>query len=258
MLDQTLGWAVIWLPIALSVAFIFVPAKSEDAQQYIKWRYWLVAVAVLLGALSWWQQSRAIRASSADREKAITETSKQVSADVTKVVTSQYAQMIADQKAQILQLQNQLVAQGRDVRLIKGSNIVTGKSPVKVEVTNQNLPSEPQLANLSWAQEQTDSVEGKPTVTVSFRVDDILKIPAFIAICDKACKPIYAEAGVMSHRIDISWPGQSNLAGVFFDAPKPLPGGTACKLRIASVDSLPIKVVTFRILKESEIPVTLR
>lgn len=126
------------------------------------------------------------------------------------------------------------------------------KSGAAVAPAMQDLP------NISWTQEQTEPIDGKPTVTVLFRVDATLNLPAFVAICDRPCKPVFAEAGTMSHRRDINWLGRSDLAGVFFDMPKPLPAGTSCKLRIASADSTPVKITTFRILKEAEIPVELR
>jgi hypothetical protein len=197
MLDQLLGWAVIWLPIALSVAFIFVPARSEDARQHMRWRYWLAAVAVILGALSWWQQSRAIRVSNTDRENAIKETSKQVSADVTKAVTSQYAQMIGDQKAQISQLQNQLAAQSKDVSTIKGSNIVTGKNPIKVEVTNEpSVPTGPmQVENirLFWEQESSTHADAPYAKKVTIQADTPINPIKLAIICDTALK--YGEGG---------------------------------------------------------------
>jgi hypothetical protein len=112
--------------------------------------------------------------------------------------------------------------------------------------------------NLNWNQEQTELADGKPTVTVFFRMDGVLNLPAFVAICDRPCKPIYAEAGLMSHRIDLSWPGQPHIAGVFFDMPKPMPSGTVCKLRIISEDANPVRVQSFRILNENEIPMELK
>jgi hypothetical protein len=128
----------------------------------------------------------------------------------------------------------------------------------KCKTVEPGSTSTQELPNISWTQEQSDLSDGKPTVTVLFRVDAALNLPAFVAICDRPCKPIYAEAGPMSHRRDITWLGRSDLAGVFFDIPKPLPTGTSCKLRIVSADNTPVKIVTFRILKEIEIPLELR
>ena len=59
-----------------------------------------------------------------------------MSADVTKAVTQQYSQMIADQKQENADLKKQLAEQGKKVDVIQKSNIVTGKNPIKVEVTN--------------------------------------------------------------------------------------------------------------------------
>jgi hypothetical protein len=122
----------------------------------------------------------------------------------------------------------------------------------------EQRPPVQELPNISWTQEQTELIDGKPTVTVLFRVDATLELPAFLAICDRPCKPIYAEAGQMSHRRELTWPGHPDLAGTFFDLPKPMPGGTSCKLRIESADSGPVKITMFRILKQIEVPVDLK
>lgn len=115
LLDQFLGWAVIAFPFLLSILFIFIPAKTEDEGRHMKWRYGLVVVGAIFSLLAWWQQSRAIRASTKDKEAAITETSEKVAvkvaADVAKVVTEQYVGILADQKAQITQFQNRVEAQ---------------------------------------------------------------------------------------------------------------------------------------------------
>lgn len=201
MLDRVLGLAIIWLPIALTVAFIFVPARSEDAKQHMKWRYWLVAFAVMLGALSWWQQSRALRASANDREDAIQQTSQKVaaatSASVTRTVTDLYSSMISDQKAQIAKLQSQLAAQGKDVSVIKGSNIVTGKSPIKVEVTN-GIPNttSAQIENvrLSWETEPSTHNDAPFAKKVTIQADAPVNPVRLAIFCDVPIK--YAEGGL--------------------------------------------------------------
>src|ERR1700687_2421213 len=144
MLDQILAWVVIFFPTALSIAFIFIPARTENERLHMRWRYSLVALGILFSAITGWQQVRAVKASAADREKAIQETSEKVSTEtstrVTKAVGEQYKGMVGDLYLQIGTLQSQLAAQGKDVSVIKGSNIVTGAAPLKVEVTNPGVP----------------------------------------------------------------------------------------------------------------------
>jgi len=134
--DKILGLLVVVVPVALGLIVILVPAKREDPKRHILWRFALGACLIAYGGLTWWQQSRATRIANRERESAIEETSASVSANVTKTVTQQYSQMIADQKQEIADLKKQLSAQGKDVAVIRNSNIVTGKAPVKVEVTN--------------------------------------------------------------------------------------------------------------------------
>jgi hypothetical protein len=140
MFDQILSWALVILPAAFGFIVIAVPAKSENKEQHMRWRYILGGLLIAFGVLTWIQQSRAVRQAAQDRESAIQETSTSVaaatSASVTKTVTDLYSKMLSDQKDQIAQLQSQLAAQSKDVSAIKGSNIVTGKTPIKVEVTN--------------------------------------------------------------------------------------------------------------------------
>jgi hypothetical protein len=146
MLDQILAWVVIFFPTALSIAFIFVPSRRENERLHMKWRYSLIVVGILFSGITGWQQVRAIRASAKDRQNAIRETSERVAAQtserVTEAVGEQYKGTIAALDAQISSLQRQLSVQERDVGVIKGSNIVTGKNPVKVEVINPG-PSGP-------------------------------------------------------------------------------------------------------------------
>lgn len=166
MPDQILSWPVLVVPVALGLIVILVPAKHEDEKGHMRWRFVLGISLILYGGLSWWQQSRATKASVKDRESAIQETAQTVaaatSASVTKTVTQLYSGMISDQKTQIAQLQSQLAEQGKKVDVISNSNIVTGKSPIKVEVTNPSAPVEgdvqpPRVAHvvLNWEKQES-------------------------------------------------------------------------------------------------------
>jgi vacuolar-type H+-ATPase subunit H len=168
MLNEVLSWMVVFMPFAISVVPIFIPTRHEDERVYMRWRYILVGFGIVFSILAWWQQSQSIRAAAEDRKNAIIETSRQVAAEtskqVTKAVTEQYSQMIADQKSQISDLRTRLAAQGKDVSAIKSSNIVSGKSPIKVEVINpassstgESVPP-PHVADVRLNWERQDSV----------------------------------------------------------------------------------------------------
>jgi hypothetical protein len=185
------------------------------------------------------------------------ETSTRVSADVTKAVTEQYKQIVSDQQKKIDLLQAKLDEQAKDVKIIKGSNIVTGKKPVPVEVMNPGSPPGETLPNLRWTQEDSTPSSGHPVTTVSFQIDGILNLPAFVAVCDRPCEIISGTVyrglsqGVLL-RMD------SNVAGFLFNTPRPLTPGFQCRMALESLDDKPIKVTSFRILHESEIPMALK
>lgn len=140
MLDTVLSWMVIFVPVVFGVILILVPAKKEDAKTHMRWLGGLGAALITFAVLSWWQQARAAKASTKDRELAITKTSKEVAAETSKQVTltvsELYSHVISEQKTQIANLEAELKAQGRNLNDIKGSDIVSGKKPIKVEVTN--------------------------------------------------------------------------------------------------------------------------
>jgi hypothetical protein len=139
MLDQIVGWIVIFLPFGLSVLFIFIPERKENAGAHMKWRIVLVFLGVAFSCITWWQQDRSIKTAANERENAIRKTAKQTAESVTKAINEHYAPIVASFNQQIGSLQQKIIQQGKDVRIIKGSNIVTGKTPVKVEVTNESL-----------------------------------------------------------------------------------------------------------------------
>ena len=166
MLDQILSWLVLVVPVALGLVLILVPEKHEDEKRNKRWRLILGVCLILYGGLSWLQQSRALRASAKDRETAIQEASQKVaattSASVTRTVTDLYSNMISEQKNQIAQLQNQLAVQGKDVSVIKSSNIVTGKSPIKVEIAGAREIRH-QVANIVMSSSSVQSIHPDAT-----------------------------------------------------------------------------------------------
>ena len=263
LLDLILGWAVIAFPFILAVLFIFIPAKSDDEVIHMRWRRGLVPLGIIFSALAWWQQSRAIHAATTDRDKAIQETSTRVATEtskqVTKALAEQYGQQIVDQKRKIDDLQSQLVAQGKDVTIIKRSNIVTGKNPVKVEITNPALPQSDSdsVPGVNWTEEKSENVEGKPAVLIKFRIDRESKMPAFIAVCDRPCTTVGASVQGVS-QVKFLSSNEPTVAGVLYITPRPLGSGILCFLTIVSRDENPVTITAFRTLRESEIPLSLR
>jgi hypothetical protein len=141
MVDQILAVAVVLLPTLFAVG---IEVISKEIKEHPYWRIGVLSFGVGLSALTWFQMSRATKAANVDREQAIVETSEKVSAkvsesvskSVTKAVSEQYAGTINSLQLQIGSLQGQVVAQGKNVEAIKGSDIVSGKKPIQVEVTN--------------------------------------------------------------------------------------------------------------------------
>lgn len=142
MWDQILAWLVIILPALFG---LLIELVSKDVREH---RFWKVAVVVFgigLSLLTFYQIHRADKKADADRTNATIETSQRVSKQVTESVTralkEQYASTINGLQLQISHLQSMLSTQGKDVAVIKGSNIVSGKQPVKVEISNPGLLS---------------------------------------------------------------------------------------------------------------------
>jgi hypothetical protein len=151
MVDQVLAITVVLLPTAFAVVLELV---NDEIKKSVYWRVGVMAFGLSLSALTAYQMVRATRTANRDREQAIRETSNQVSASVsasvsesvsksvTKAVSDQYTGTINNLQGQIGILQTQLSAQGKSVETIKGSDIVTGRKPVRVEIANPgNLPS---------------------------------------------------------------------------------------------------------------------
>jgi len=140
LFDQILAVAVVLLPTLFAVVLELVNKEIKESGY---WRVGVMAFGLSLSALTAHQMVRATETANPDRNSAIVETSQHVSAavseSVTKAVTEQYAGMIADQKNQIKELHGQLTAQGKDVSAIKSSDFVTGKKPIKVEVTDAQV-----------------------------------------------------------------------------------------------------------------------
>lgn len=109
---------------------------DEKIRKHPFWKYGVVVFGIILSAATWWQMSRQEAAASIEQERAIERVASETSQRVTKTVSQEYQAMITDLTSQIQSLKQQLIAQAKDVGVIKQSPIVTGKNPIKVEVTN--------------------------------------------------------------------------------------------------------------------------
>jgi hypothetical protein len=210
MLDQILSWMVVILPTLFAVGIEIV---SRGIKERPYWRVAVIAFGLGLSSLTWLQMSRANKAASIDRQTAIIETSRQVSAEVsksvTKTVTDQYANLVADQKRQIGELQHQIALQGKDVSAIKSSDIVSGKHPVKVEVTNEGgsrTHLEVENVRLFSEPETSSHADAPYAVKVTLQSDAPISPLRLAIFCDKTLK--YGEIG---YGAGISWYGGDEI-----------------------------------------------
>jgi hypothetical protein len=151
--DQILALIVVILPTLFALG---IEVVSKEIKDHRYWRIGVIAFGVGLSALTGFQMSQAHKEARVDQEAAIVDTSRRVSAavsesvtqSVTKAVSEQYTQTINELHSEIGSLQAQLAAQSKKVDLIQGSNIVTGKEPIRVEIANPSVlrTGEPQLS----------------------------------------------------------------------------------------------------------------
>ena len=160
--DQFLLWLSTFIPVFLGLVVILVPAKNEDAQTHMRWRYALGVALILYGGLVWAQQTRQASDSQVDRETAIKDTAAQTSADVSERVNKQYQDMIDDLNMQILSLRRQLSDQARDFAAqlkqtgtdLAGSISKVGTAAVKYA----------ELQFKGWSDEQNGPTNSPPTI----------------------------------------------------------------------------------------------
>jgi hypothetical protein len=145
-MDSFLAWFVVLAPTLFAFGIELV---SEQIRKSRKWRVGVIVFGLSLSGTTYWQQSRERSASAKDRQKAIQETSAETSKLVTASVSDLYSHKISEQNMQIADLQAELKAQSRNIDTIKGSDIISGKKPVKVEVTNPSIVQSPPVPMLS-------------------------------------------------------------------------------------------------------------
>jgi hypothetical protein len=132
---------VILLPTIFALSIEVVSKEMKERPYY---RIGIIGFGILLSGLTWLQIYRAHKQAAKEQEIAIEETSERVSSkvsesvsrSVTKSVSEQYTETINSLQSKIGSLESQLATQGKNVELIKSSNIVTGKQPIQVELAN--------------------------------------------------------------------------------------------------------------------------
>lgn len=79
-----------------------------------------------------------------------------MSAKVAKEITAQYQGVLTQQRVEISSLKTELDTQSKTLKFISGSNLVTGKKPVPVVVTNGSprVPSPPLLTGIRIASQK--------------------------------------------------------------------------------------------------------
>jgi hypothetical protein len=138
MFASILAFLVLVLPVVLTVVFVFIPDRKDKPMLHGLWRAGLITSAVLYSGLVWWQQRIANREAKSDRDSAIGETATRVAKETTENVTQALAKQYG---STISEMAKQLREQGANVDTIKQSNIVSGKKPLAVVVTNPAPPS---------------------------------------------------------------------------------------------------------------------
>jgi len=265
VLDIFLNWFVIAIPFLATVGAAVLSLKLPHERHYGNFVWGAVVVGLGFSALTYWQQIRTSQQAEASQREAIATTARTVSREtidnVTVAVGKQYKDLIASLTDQNQKLAAQLSAQGKDVGVIKSSNIVTGKHPIKVELTNASSSgadaSDRPLANLSWTQQADVPRDGKPSTVVNFRLDNSLELPAFLVVCDRPCRVMDGMAPPMSQTTTLTT-ANVKVVGLLFNAPRPLSGGINCKIFIGSLDDQPVAVDAVRIIKRSELPMEFR
>lgn len=131
MLDSFLNWFSIAIPFLVSVGAVLITLKLPHERHYKKYVAGSAVIGLFFSGMIWWQQIRAAEHASEDRGKAIDETVAKIS--------KENESKFAEQNQKIDALQAALDKTGKDVNTIGQSPFISGKNPVKVEVTNLEI-----------------------------------------------------------------------------------------------------------------------
>jgi hypothetical protein len=135
-MDYLLTFLVGSIQLLLGLLGVFVSMRPQPRERHLLLIVGFVVFALAGIGLNIYQQARSTSQSARDRQQTISETSASVSTSVSKNLKEEYRQTINDLQGQVENLQSQLEGQGKKVDQIGNSDIVTGKSPIKVEITN--------------------------------------------------------------------------------------------------------------------------
>jgi hypothetical protein len=249
MHEIAIPFIVVIGPTIFALVLEFV---SDEIRKSIWWRVGVAAFGIGLSLLTLWQLTSERRAAANEREQAIKDTSTRVSADVTKAVTQQFKQTIADQSNQIAELKKQLAAQGKDVATIKGSNIVTGKNPVRVEVINppgtpQQAPLEVEDARLQVEMEHSTYKDAPYAAKIVLQSNIVINPARFAIVFENPVKYVTwthgkGEGGMTQGGVDIL-PEDSKIVRINLNsAPNPAVSPDApMVIRVASASPLIIR-----------------
>ena len=199
MLDLFLNWFVIAIPLLVTVGATVLALKIPHERHYWKFVTGAFVVGLVFSGLTYWQQVRVARQATKDRDAAIRETSTEVAREttenITKAIGEQYKGIIASLTQQVGDLKGQLATQGKKVDAISSSNIVTGKKPIPVEVTNGSAPaaSAAQVENLrmSWERETSTHSDAPYAEKVTIQSDAPVNPIKLLIFCTAPLK--YAE-----------------------------------------------------------------
>lgn len=185
MLEQALVVSVLVVPLVATLVFAFLPERKESPMMHKRWRIAFIVVAVAYTAIAWWQIKVSDSSADRDRRNAIQETSDRVA----KEVNDKNAQTIDDLKGKINTLQDQLADAQKEIKRIGSSNIVTGKNPVKVEVTNGSKmaeapPAVVQHVHISQRQVPSTRDDAPYGLEVTLQTDVMQQPTAFVIECD--------------------------------------------------------------------------
>lgn len=139
--DVFLGWFVIFIPFIASAISIVFTVKAPNERHYGRYVTACLAMGVIFGAITAWQQHRFAKQAEQDRKSAIEVTATRTSKSVADLLKDQISKLENDNKA----LRDQLNDQSKSLQSIRESDFISGVKPVKVEV--QNTPRREFISN---------------------------------------------------------------------------------------------------------------
>ncbi len=240
------GLFVLILTFLIAAGAAVLALKLPDELYYWRFVSSAIAVGLLLGAIMYVQQMKTLGRATGDRDAAITEASKRVAEETTKNVTEavggQYEQQVKALTNQVVELEAQLSAQGKNVDVIKDDH-----------ANDSGKQSSAGLPSIFWIEDDSQG-----SAQVRFRIYGPLNVPAFVAVCDRPCKAVSGQVGTGSEGLPLIGSTDRKVAGFIFNKPRPMPPGSAGTVTLQSLDKGAVRVMTFRILRESEIPAGLK